>query len=52
MTETVGSATSAAGKAAGGAAKSNPLTDLAHSEAADRLKAEVQDYLAAQAQKL
>ncbi|MEU1459742.1 SRPBCC family protein [Streptomyces sp. NPDC005727] len=52
MTESVGSATSAAGKAAGGAATSNPLTDLAHSEAADRLKAEVQDYLAAQAQKL
>lgn len=26
-----------------------PLTDLAHSEAADRLKAELQDYLAAQA---
>ncbi|MBJ6641139.1 SRPBCC family protein [Streptomyces sp. DHE7-1] len=51
MTENVGSATSAAGKAAGGAT-SNPLTDLAHSEAADRLKAEVQDYLAAQAQKL
>ncbi|MGW2447557.1 SRPBCC family protein [Streptomyces sp. NPDC001675] len=45
MTETVG-------KAAGGAAKSNPLSDLAHSEAADRLKEEVQEYLGAQAQKL
>ncbi|MET8943580.1 SRPBCC family protein [Streptomyces sp. NPDC004542] len=55
MTETLGSATSAAGKAAGGAtgaAKNNPLTDLAHSEAADRLKAEVQEYLAAQAQRM
>ncbi|MFI8192768.1 SRPBCC family protein [Streptomyces sp. NPDC085946] len=48
MTETLGSATSAAR----GAAKNNPLTDLAHSEAADRLKAEVQDYLAAQATRL
>jgi uncharacterized membrane protein len=55
MTETLGSATSAAGKAAGGAtgaAKNNPLTDLAHSEAADRLKEEVQEYLGAQAQRL
>ncbi|MFF9061405.1 SRPBCC family protein [Streptomyces sp. NPDC014882] len=51
MTETLGSAKSAAGKAtdkAGG----NPLTDLAQSEAADRLKAEAQEYLAAQAQRL
>ncbi|MFE7891586.1 SRPBCC family protein [Streptomyces sp. NPDC057412] len=45
MTETLGSA-------AGGAAKKQPLSDLAHSEAADRLKSEVQDYLAAQAQRL
>ncbi|MEV5086170.1 cyclase, partial [Streptomyces sp. NPDC056159] len=52
MTEALGSATFAAGRAAGGAAKNNPLTDLAHSEAADRLKAEAQDYLAAQAQRL
>ncbi|MFF9407484.1 SRPBCC family protein [Streptomyces anandii] len=52
MTETLGSATSAAGKAAGGAAKDNPLTGLAHSEAADRLKAEVQEYLSAQAERL
>ncbi|MFI0236108.1 SRPBCC family protein [Streptomyces sp. NPDC016845] len=29
--------------------KANPLKDLAHSEAADRLKAEAQDYLAAKA---
>ncbi|MFJ3336965.1 SRPBCC family protein [Streptomyces sp. NPDC086766] len=49
MTETLGSATSAAGKAAG---KANPLSDLAHSEAADRLKAEAQEYLAAQATRL
>ncbi|MFJ4514444.1 SRPBCC family protein [Streptomyces sp. NPDC088816] len=52
MTEALGSATSAAGSAAAGAAKDNPLGDLAHSEAADRLKAEVRDYLAAQAQRL
>ncbi|WP_338905369.1 SRPBCC family protein [Streptomyces nigra] len=48
MTETLGSA----GSAAKGAAKKQPLSDLAHSEAADRLKSEVQDYLAAQAQRL
>ncbi|MFI9804752.1 SRPBCC family protein [Streptomyces sp. NPDC052301] len=51
MTEALGSAKSAAGKATG-AAKDNPLTDLAHSEAADRLKAEAQEYLAAQATKM
>ncbi|MET7479363.1 SRPBCC family protein [Streptomyces sp. NPDC005648] len=54
MTETLGSATSAArgtaGKATGKA--TGPLTDVAHSEAADRLKGEVQDYLAAQATRL
>ncbi|MGW0874958.1 SRPBCC family protein [Streptomyces sp. NPDC002740] len=51
MTETLGSAksaTSAAGKAAGG----NPLSGVAHSDAADRLKEEVQEYLAAQATRL
>ncbi|MFH8798912.1 SRPBCC family protein [Streptomyces sp. NPDC017936] len=48
MTETLGSAKSAAGKATGG----NPLAGLAQSEAADRLKAEVQEYLAAQAQRM
>ncbi|WDV55634.1 SRPBCC family protein [Streptomyces coeruleorubidus] len=47
MTDTLGSATSAAK----GAAK-NPLTDVAHSEAADRLKAELQEYLAAQATRM
>ncbi|MFF4826192.1 SRPBCC family protein [Streptomyces sp. NPDC001312] len=52
MTEVLGSAASAAGGAARGAAKESPLSDLAHSEAADRLKAEVQDYLAVQAQRL
>lgn len=51
MTETLGSATSAA-RGATDKANQNPLTDLAHSEAADRLKAELQDYLAAQAQRL
>ncbi|MDH6566754.1 putative membrane protein [Streptomyces sp. SAI-117] len=44
MTETLGSATDKA--------KSNPLTDVAHSEAADRLKAELQEYVAAQAQRM
>ncbi|MFJ8542645.1 SRPBCC family protein [Streptomyces sp. NPDC093586] len=48
MTDTLGSAASAAGKAA----KKNPLADVARSEAADRLKAEVQDYLAAQATRM
>ncbi|MGA5342964.1 SRPBCC family protein [Streptomyces griseoincarnatus] len=50
MTETAGRATSAARDGADGA--KNPLSDLAHSEAADRLKAELQDYLAAQATRL
>ncbi|MFB8244059.1 SRPBCC family protein [Streptomyces sp. NPDC055952] len=44
MTDTLGSAKSAAN----GASK-NPLADVAHSEAVDRLKAEVQEYLAAKA---
>ncbi|MDT7840058.1 SRPBCC family protein [Streptomyces justiciae] len=48
MTDTVGSAASAAG----GAAKAGPLGGVARSEAADRLKAEAQEYLAAQAQRL
>jgi hypothetical protein len=48
MTDTVKSASSAG---RGGATK-NPLADIAHSEAADRLKAEFQEYLAAQAQRL
>ncbi|MER5213531.1 SRPBCC family protein [Streptomyces sp. NPDC002838] len=47
MTETLGSARHATDQA-----KGNPLTDVAHSEAADRLKAEVREYLAAQAQRL
>ncbi|MGW5610094.1 SRPBCC family protein [Streptomyces sp. NPDC003753] len=51
MTDTLGSATSAAGKATG-AATDNPLTHLARGEAADRLKAEAQEYLAARATKL
>jgi uncharacterized membrane protein len=48
MTDSLGSAASTAG----GAAKKNPLAEVAQSEAADRLKAEVQDYLAAQATRL
>ncbi|MDX3526186.1 SRPBCC family protein [Streptomyces sp. ID05-39B] len=56
MTETLGSATSAAGgtagKAAGKADGGNPLTGVAQSEAADRLKAEVQEYLAAQTERV
>ncbi|MFC9685496.1 SRPBCC family protein [Streptomyces sp. NPDC056948] len=47
MTDALGSAKSAAN----GATK-NPLTDVAHSEAADRLKAELQEYLAAQATRM
>lgn len=55
MTESLGNAQDAAGKATGkatGAATNNPLSGLAQSEAADRLKAEVQEYLAAQAQRV
>src|SRR5688500_18154765 len=48
MTETLGRAGSAAQNGAG----RNPLADVAHSEAADRLKGELQDYLAAQATRL
>ncbi|MES5818943.1 SRPBCC family protein [Streptomyces sp. RG80] len=49
MTETLGSA----GSAARGATKqAGPLGNLAQSEATDRLKAEVQEYLTAQAQRL
>ncbi|MGC9376662.1 SRPBCC family protein [Streptomyces sp. MH13] len=48
MTDTLGSAASTAG----GAAKMNPIADVAQSEAAERLKAEVQDYLAAQVTRL
>ncbi|MFE2211563.1 SRPBCC family protein [Streptomyces canus] len=47
MTETLGSASNATDKA-----KSNPLTDMAHSEAADRLKAELQEYASAQVQRM
>ncbi|MEV6751035.1 SRPBCC family protein [Streptomyces sp. NPDC051214] len=39
-------------KSASGKAKENPLTGIAQSEAADRLKSEVQEYLGAQAQRL
>ncbi|MER8012274.1 SRPBCC family protein [Streptomyces sp. NPDC094149] len=49
MTEALGSAGSTA---RGATDKASPLTDLAHSEAADRLKAEAQEYLAAQATRL
>ncbi|MFC8519125.1 SRPBCC family protein [Streptomyces sp. NPDC057257] len=49
MTDTLGSATSAA---RGAKESTGKVTDLAHSEAADRLKAELQEYLAAQAQRL
>lgn len=51
MTETLGKAGSAARDNVNGASK-NPLADVAHSEAADRLKAELQDYLAAQATRM
>ncbi|WP_405957202.1 SRPBCC family protein [Streptomyces phaeochromogenes] len=52
MTDTLGSATKHATDHASKAAKDNPLTSVAQSAAADRLKAEVQAYLGAQAQKL
>ncbi|MFE9922642.1 SRPBCC family protein [Streptomyces sp. NPDC005774] len=48
MTDALGSAMSAARERT----SKNPLADVAHSEAADRLKAELQDYLAAQATRL
>jgi uncharacterized membrane protein len=48
MSEALGSARGVTDKAT----KSNPLTDVAKGEAADRLKAEVQEYLAAQAQRM
>ncbi|MFJ3304006.1 SRPBCC family protein [Streptomyces sp. NPDC086549] len=51
MTETLGSARSAASSTDGKATES-PLGRLAESEAADRLKAEVQEYLAAQAERM
>ncbi|MGP4044574.1 SRPBCC family protein [Streptomyces sp. 2A115] len=44
MTDTLGAATDRA--------KKNPLTEVAHSEAADRLKEEAQAYLSAQAQRM
>ncbi|MET8767571.1 SRPBCC family protein [Streptomyces sp. NPDC004658] len=50
MTETLGRVTSKAGGATGGLTA--PLAGLAHSEAADRLKEEAQEYLNAQAQRL
>ncbi|WP_055693682.1 SRPBCC family protein [Streptomyces prasinopilosus] len=40
------------GSAAREGGSKNPLADVAHSEAADRLKAELQDYLAAQATRM
>ncbi|MER6978484.1 SRPBCC family protein [Streptomyces carpinensis] len=52
MTEALRSAKSAAGRAAGAASKESPLAVLAHSEAADRLKAEAQEYAVAQAERL
>ncbi|MFL5995011.1 MAG: SRPBCC family protein, partial [Streptomyces sp.] len=48
MTETLGSA----GKATDKAKNNNPLTEVAHSEAADRLKCELQEYVSAQAQRM
>ncbi|MFD3505088.1 SRPBCC family protein [Streptomyces sp. NPDC058676] len=51
MTDTLGTARGVTDKAKD-QATSNPLTDVAKSEAVDRLKAEAQEYLAAQAQRL
>ncbi|MFE1439578.1 SRPBCC family protein [Streptomyces sp. NPDC058739] len=50
MSEALSNAGNGAGKEAG--KTSGPFTDLAQSEAAERLKAEVQEYLAAQAQRV
>ncbi|MDX2938249.1 SRPBCC family protein [Streptomyces ipomoeae] len=53
MTPTpVTAATRAATDAVGKATDGGPLADVAHSEAADRLKEEVQQYFAAQAERL
>ncbi|MDX2938898.1 SRPBCC family protein [Streptomyces ipomoeae] len=52
MTETLGRTTHRATDHARDTAKSNPLTDLAHSPAVDHLKAEAREYPAAQAQRL
>jgi hypothetical protein len=48
MTETLGAARGVTDKAT----KNNPIADVAKSEAADRLKAEVQEYVAAQVQRM
>ncbi|MCX4855613.1 SRPBCC family protein [Streptomyces canus] len=47
MTETVGAARNATDKA-----KNNPLTEVANSEAADRLKTEMQEYVRAQVERM
>ncbi|MET9785238.1 SRPBCC family protein [Streptomyces canus] len=47
MTETVGAARNATDKA-----KNNPLTEVARSEAADRLKTEMQEYVRAQVERM
>ncbi|MFJ9584306.1 SRPBCC family protein [Streptomyces acidicola] len=55
MTDTVGSVTGrakGAADSAGDGAQETPLAALAHSPAVDHLKAEAQDYLAAQTQRL
>ncbi|WP_030040753.1 SRPBCC family protein [Streptomyces resistomycificus] len=51
MTDTLGTARGATDKAKD-QATGNPITDVVKSEAADRLKEEVQDYLSAQAQRM
>ncbi|MFF0027000.1 SRPBCC family protein [Streptomyces avermitilis] len=52
MSDTLGSVTGRTKDQAKGAVKENPITGVVQSEAADRLKAEVQEYLGAQAQRL
>ncbi|MET7847014.1 SRPBCC family protein [Streptomyces avermitilis] len=52
MSDTLGSVTGRAKDQAKGGVKDNPITGVVQSEAADRLKAEVQEYLGAQAQRL
>ncbi|MEU5199753.1 SRPBCC family protein [Streptomyces scabiei] len=52
MTETLGASNGRATDRAKGAATGNPLGDVIHGEAVDRLKEEAREYLAAQVQRM
>ncbi|MFD9041299.1 SRPBCC family protein [Streptomyces bottropensis] len=52
MTETLGASNGRATDRVKDATKSNPLTEVVHGEAVDRLKEEAREYLAAQAQRI